>query len=58
MWLADAIYAGFEVRCELEELPHPLRFGCDAEVGKQSQKTLLDVFERYIQGYMTLFDTI
>ena len=29
-----------------------------AEVGKQSHKTLLDVFERYIQGYMTLFDTV
>ncbi len=30
----------------------------DTEVGKQSHKTLLDVFERYIEGYMTLFDTI
>ena len=28
------------------------------EVGKQSKKTLLDVFERYIEEYMTLFDTI
>ena len=28
------------------------------EVGKQSHKTLLDVFERYIEGYMTLFDAI
>ena len=30
----------------------------DAEVGKQSKKTLLDIFGRYIEGYMTLFDTI
>ena len=28
------------------------------EVGKQSRKTLLDVFERYTEGYMTLFDTV
>ena len=28
------------------------------EVGKQSKKTLLDIFGRYIEGYMTLFDTI
>ena len=27
-------------------------------VGKQSKKTLLDIFERYREGYMTLFDTI
>ena len=27
-----------------------------AEIGKQSPKTLLDAFERYIEGYMTLFD--
>ena len=29
-----------------------------SEVGKQSKKTLLDIFGRYIEGYMTLFDTI
>ena len=29
-----------------------------AEVGKQSKNTLLDIFERYIEGYMTLFDAI
>ena len=29
-----------------------------AEAGKQSKKTLLDVFERYLERHMTLFDTI
>ena len=29
-----------------------------AEVGKQSQKTLLDGFGHYTEGYMTLFDTM
>ena len=29
-----------------------------AEVAKQSRNTLLDICERYIKGYMTLFDTI
>ena len=29
-----------------------------SEVGKQSNKTLLDIFGRYIEGYMTLFDTV
>ena len=28
------------------------------EGGKQSKKTLLDIFGHYIEGYMTLFDTI
>ena len=28
------------------------------EVAKQSKKTLLDLFERYIEDYMTLFDAI
>ena len=27
-------------------------------VGKQSKKTLFDIFGHYIEGYMTLFDTI
>ena len=29
-----------------------------AETGKQSKKTLLDLFERYIERYMTLFEGI
>ena len=29
-----------------------------SEVGKQSRKTLLYIFERYIEGYMTLFDAM
>ena len=28
------------------------------ETGKQSKKTLLDIFERYIEEYMTFFDAI
>ena len=27
-----------------------------SEAGKQSEKTLLDTFERYLEGYITLFD--
>ena len=33
-------------------------FARDTETGKQSKNTLLDISERYIEGYMTLFDTI
>ena len=29
-----------------------------SEVAKQSHKTLLDIFERYIKGYITLFDAM
>ena len=29
-----------------------------AVVGKQSKKTLFDIFGHYIEGYMTPFDTI
>ena len=29
-----------------------------SEVGKQSKKTLLDIFGHYIEGCMTLFDTM
>lgn len=32
--------------------------GYESEVGKQSHQTILDVFERYIEAYMTLFDTV
>ena len=28
------------------------------EAGKQSKKTLLDIFDRYLERHMTLFDTI
>ena len=38
------------------QMDHNGAFLASAEVGKQSHKTRLDVFERYIQGYMTLFD--
>ena len=30
----------------------------NSEVGKHSKNTLLDIFGRYIEEYMTLFDTI
>ena len=29
-----------------------------SEIGKQSPKTLLDAFERYIEGYITLSDAL
>ena len=32
--------------------------GQPAEVGRQSKNTLLAIFERYIEEYMTLFDAI
>ena len=33
--------------------------GCrESEIGKKSPKSLLDAFERYIEGHTTLFDTI
>ena len=40
-----------------EAPPAPLRVCC-AEAGKQSKSTFFDIFERYIEEYMTLFDAI
>ena len=35
-----------------------VRRDLQAEVGKQSKKTFLNIFGRYIEEYMTLFDTM
>ena len=43
---------GVAVRREL------LHLRAGSEAGKQSKKTLLDIFERYLERHMTLFDTI
>ena len=53
-WLRNSLRAS----AATEEKSHRERFRSQSEIGKQSPKTLLDAFERYIEGYMTLFDAI
>ena len=39
-----------------EDRPQQGVFAGSSEAGKQSENTLLDTFERYLEGYTTLFD--